>query len=149
MTKENKELLIRDLCSRLPYGVKISVNNKINTLEGIHIPDGVVEFDSCLSCNVEQVKPYLFPLSSMTEEEKVIYGDLCYSVIHSLAWDTQAALNELVDWLNEHHFDYRGLIEKDLPWKHQKKCITKIYKKMSYKNIFQLNFLLMKIMLNT
>ena len=56
------------------------------------------------------VKPYLFPMSSMTEEQKIIYGDLCYAIIHSLAWDTQAELNELTDWLNKNHFDYRRLI---------------------------------------
>ena len=66
------------------------------------------------SSTIGKIKPYLFPLSSMTEEQKIIYGDLCYAVIHSLAWDMQAALNELIDWLNKNHFDYRGLIEKGL-----------------------------------
>jgi hypothetical protein len=66
------------------------------------------------SSTISKIKPYLFPLSSMTEEQKIIYGDLCYAVIHSLAWDMQAALNELIDWLNKNHFDYRGLIEKGL-----------------------------------
>ena len=61
-----------------------------------------------------EYKPYLFPLSSMTEEQKVIYGDLCYSIIQSLAKNMQSELNELINWLNAHHFDYRGLIEKGL-----------------------------------
>jgi hypothetical protein len=50
----------------------------------------------------------------MTEEQKVIYGDLCYAVIHSLAWDMQAKLNELVDWCNKNHLDWRGLIPMGL-----------------------------------
>ena len=53
-------------------------------------------------------------MSSMTEEQKVIYGDLCYSIIQSLAKNIQSELNELINWLNAHHFDYRGLIEKGL-----------------------------------
>lgn len=129
MTQENKELLLRDLCCRLPYGVALeqtykvtviatnteevltrtiylySINSLDNmTVSGIH-NDGDMEI-----CFFEEIKPYLFPLSSMTEEQKIIYGDLCYAVIRSLAWDMQAALNELVDWLNKNHFDYRGLI---------------------------------------
>ena len=50
----------------------------------------------------------------MTEEQKVIYGDLCYSVIQSLANNMQSELNELINWLNAHHFDYRNLINKNL-----------------------------------
>lgn len=74
MTQEQKDLLIRDLSTRLPYRVKISVDNNINILEGIHIPDGVAEFNSCLSCDVEEVKPYLFPLSSMNSAQKLEYN---------------------------------------------------------------------------
>ena len=114
MTQEQKELLLKDLCARLPYGVKISVDDKVETVQGINILDTVVEYDSWLSSDIEEVKPLLFPLSSMTEEQKIIYGDLCYAIIHSLAWDTQAALNELVDWLNENHFDYNNLIPMGL-----------------------------------
>ena len=108
MTQENKELLLKDLCARLPYGVVVKDRN------GVHIlTSGNTEFIDLFNgkCNI---KPYLFPLSSMTEEQKIIYGDLCYAIIHSLAWDTQAALNELVDWLNENHFDYNNLIPMGL-----------------------------------
>lgn len=114
MTKEDKDLLLKDLCGRLPYGVKISVDDKVETVQGINILDTVVEYDSWLSSDIEEVKPYLFPLESMTEEQKIIYGDLCYAIIHSLAWDMQAALNELVDWLNKNHFDYNNLIPMGL-----------------------------------
>ena len=114
MTQEQKDLLLKDLCTRLPYGVKIQVDDRVEILEGISILDNVAEYGSFLSSGIEEIKPYLFPLSSMTDEQKVIYGDLCQDIIHSLAWDMQAALNELVDWLNAHHFDYRGLIPMGL-----------------------------------
>ena len=117
MKQEQKELLLKDLCARLPYGVKvqttyISPQTKERTDIGTDVLS-TVEI-SMLIEGYEEHKPYLFPLSSMTEEQKIIYGDLCYAIIHSLAWDMQAALNELVDWLNENHFDYNNLIPLSL-----------------------------------
>ena len=122
MIQEDKDLLLQDLCGRLPYGVKCKVWYNDKTLKikctGIDFYTNTVNLDIPGDDNakvyVDNIKPYLFPLSSMTEEQKIIYGDLCYAVIHSLAWDMQAALNELIDWLNKNHFDYRGLIEKGL-----------------------------------
>ena len=119
MTQEDKELLLQDLCGRLPYKVKVTTTNtavKFGVISGISIENkiSVRTKHADIVFNCTEVKPYLFPLSSMTEEQKVIYGDLCYAVIHSLAWDMQAALNELVDWLNKNYFDFRGLIPKDL-----------------------------------
>ena len=117
MTQEQKDLLIKDLCARLPYGVKVQTTY-INprTKERTDIGTDVlstVEI-SMLIDGYEEHKPYLFPLSSMTEEQKIIYGDLCYAIIHSLAWDMQVALNELNDWLNKNHFDHNNLIPMDL-----------------------------------
>lgn len=114
MKQEEKELLLRDLCARLPYGVKGYVNGSIQTLQGVNVLDSIVEYDIYCNTDIEEFTLYLFPLSRMTKEQKVIYGDLCYAVMHSLVWDTQVSLNELVDWLNKNHFDYRGLIEKGL-----------------------------------
>lgn len=123
MTQENKELLLRDLCARLPYGVKcayfdIKGEIKVGELftvwcneKRVFIDKLSIDYDGC---DCIGVIPYLFPLSSMTEEQKVIYGDLCYSVIQSLANNIQSELNELINWLNANHFDYRGLIEKGL-----------------------------------
>ena len=122
MTQENKELLLKDLCARLPYGIKASyygMEEECETwdeIEGITLDEdfgGYVDIGQ-YSLPIERIKPYLFPMSSMTEEQKVIYGDLCYSIIQSLAKNTQSELNELINWLNAHHFDYRGLIEKRL-----------------------------------
>ena len=131
MTQEDKEILIQDLCGRLPYGVKAYIKKwskldrkyyeGVYTVESIDTSLNTIIADSERSC-VEvivgyddyEIKPYLLPMSSMTEEQKVIYGDLCYSIIQSLAKNMQSELNELINWLNAHHFDYRGLIEKGL-----------------------------------
>lgn len=112
MTEEQKALLLKDLCARLPYKTLISINGERYRME--EICNALIGIDTYKitvdGCSIDSVKPYLFPLSSMTEEQKIIYGDLCYAIIHSLAWDMQAALNELVDWLNENYFDYNNLI---------------------------------------
>lgn len=109
MTQEDKGLLLKDLCARLPYGVIIQVKDW--AVLDVELKIGHI---NRLQINDVELKPYLFPMSSMTEEQKVIYGDLCYSIIQSLAKNMQSELNELINWLNAHHFDYRGLIEKGL-----------------------------------
>ena len=117
MTQEEKELLLKDLCCRLPYGVKVQttyINPQTKERKDIGTDVLSTVEISMLIDGYEEHKPYLFPLTSMSEEQLVIYGDLCYAIIHSLAWDTQAALNELVDWLNENHFDYNNLIPMGL-----------------------------------
>ena len=117
MTQEQKDLLLKDLCGRLPYKVKAQIPNVYggytSAIESIDNDGYVVDFEG-IHIEIEFIKPYLFPLSSMSDEQKVFFGDLCYAIIHSLAWDMQAALNELVDWLNENHFDYNNLIPMDL-----------------------------------
>lgn len=125
MTQEHKELLLRDLCARLPYGVK--VNNEIQgdfVIYGVcgnyifaRTTTGHVDFQ------IEKIKPYLFPISSMTEEqekESFFEPSLLNAFINgyiSLFEDEELNiddLNRLYDWLNKNHFDYRGLIEKGL-----------------------------------
>ena len=59
--------------------------------------------------DVDEVKPYLRPMSSMTEEEKEEYKKLQHCLN-----DTMLTISLLNNWLNEHHFDYRGLIKKGL-----------------------------------
>ena len=117
MKQEQKELLLKDLCGRLPYGVKVQttyINPQTKERKDIGTDVLSTVEISMLIDGYEEHKPYLFPLTSMSEEQLVIYGDLCYAIIHSLAWDTQAALNELVDWLNDNHFDYNNLIPMGL-----------------------------------
>lgn len=109
MTQEQKNLLLKDLCARLPYVVKISVNDKVETLQGINILDTVVEYDSCLSSDIEEVKPYLFPLSSMSEEQEKEFNNLnCWEL------GCFPHTEEALDYLIANNFDYRGLIPMEL-----------------------------------
>lgn len=112
MKEQDKQLLLKDLCARLPYGVIIRngyVEFKLHKISDERIND--LE-------KIEDCKPYLRPMSSMTEEELKEFR-ACHCV-YDLHPDFQPMMcniaNELnmFNWLNEHHFDYRGLIEKSL-----------------------------------
>ena len=116
MTQVDKNLLIKDLCGRLPYKVKIE------TL------DGPQEFDikwlSINMCNIASpYLPYLYPLSSMTEEqydemEKLVSEDYLENIQvtkemrEKVEFITHWPLYspKVIDWFNKNHFDYRGLI---------------------------------------
>lgn len=117
MTQEEKSLLLKDLCARLPYGVKVSI-----------LGGGAMELQACINSSIgwyfdikdaptdfalNEIKPYLRPMSSMTEEEKEEYCNLQDKFLCSSQYPVTDAY-ELFDWLNAHHFDYRGLIEKGL-----------------------------------
>ena len=112
MTQEDKELLLKDICGRLPYGVKCEIIR--------WSPDGEMvffrrnnsalkltldNFNYIMSDDCYEVKPYLFPMSSMTDEQKDFYWN--HGIDFGDAWTE-------VDWLNKYHIDYRGLIEKGL-----------------------------------
>ena len=111
MTQEEnlKQLLFKDLCARLPYGVICSSvfgNSKVTSID---TEDNTIYlFD--YSEWAYNVKPYLRPMSSMTEEEKFEYG----FITERWMYDATYSISDSVDWLNAHHFDYRGLIEKGL-----------------------------------
>ena len=115
MTLEDKELLFKDLCARLPYNVICQVefkengkyNSKVMILSGIFTDDAYFTTKGG-SIYSNEYKPYLFPLSSMTEEEKLMYEGLM------IGTDSISYMLDVIDWLNSHHFDYRGLIEKEL-----------------------------------
>ena len=107
MTQEEKHLLLVDLCARLPYEVKVEIDEyNISVLKGI---DGdTISTDRGINYPLRLVKPYLRPMSNMTEEEWEDFNN--YRGVDGVL---MPIANEL-DWLNEHHFDYRGLIEKGL-----------------------------------
>ena len=116
MTQEDKELLFKDLCARLPYGVKMNhIANNDNepiTLIGIAKDMITLEGNGGYSTeNVEEFKPYLFPLSNMTEKQSKIYHELIGGM-----FGTSALINfeALEDFFNKNHIDYRGLIPKGL-----------------------------------
>jgi hypothetical protein len=109
MIQEEKQLLLQDLCARLPYGVVVELDEKFGFNKGPHT---LVKELLDLYC-VEGIKPYLRPMSSMTEEEWNDYKSTWKLIEHDLE-DTYEPCIESFDWLNAHHFDYRGLIEKGL-----------------------------------
>ena len=111
MKQEDKDLLLKDLCGRLPYGVIVAEFDEDCRRTSIALP--LVRLENNFSF-YGNLKPYLFPLSSMTEEQRNEYGSL-HSIIFSCFEDGLAeAIAKLQDWLNKNHFDYRGLIEKGL-----------------------------------
>ena len=117
----NKEKLIRDLCARLPYGVKVLYDNKVFSIDYVSSIHEEIKLDTRdnYTINVSDVKPYLFPLSSMTEEQKKEYRKVCEldtEILskHPMDETPFPALYNSQDWLNKNHFDFRGLIEKSL-----------------------------------
>lgn len=110
MKQEDKELLLKDLCSRLPYGVVVELNEKFGFNKGAHALVKELLDSYC----VEGIKPYLRPMDSMSPEERKEYNEyLFHGASIGLMSNTETAY-ELLDWLNTRHFDYRGLIEKGL-----------------------------------
>ena len=108
------------------YGVKYS--DALNTEEQIFTLGTIVEYGLVMdtygfSLEIEDVKPYLFPLSSMTDEQ-IMQSPTSVHVcdLENLRYDSVwtelnsrfTDLIDLIDWLNKNHFDYRGLIEKGL-----------------------------------
>lgn len=113
MTQEEKDLLLKDLCARLPYKVKVCDDMKriyTLTLGTSYLID--LFYDNGDYVDVP-ITPYLRPMSSMTEEEYNEVGDLLKAEDPNLKLDEVMATIE-IDWLNAHHFDYRGLIDKGL-----------------------------------
>ena len=113
MPQEYKELLLTDLCARLPYGVKFlreswnyEWDQELSVIEVLEDIDKDGYINRTKVYNVEDIKPYLFPLSSMTEEQEKEWLYTLSSDYH-ITYDT-------VDWLNKNYFDYRGLIPMGL-----------------------------------
>ena len=128
MTQEEKLLLTKVLCAMSPYGVKIKVRgNDIRTVRAVDVVEGIVHFvesDSISPFGVhiehpmnfcQVVKPYLRPMSEMTDEER----NELYELTHAGSEDWTFSHNAyvVIDWLNSKHFDYCGLIPKGLALK--------------------------------
>ena len=138
MTQEQKDILLKDLCARLPYGVKVKfIVNEVSAIEEkfVYNVDGeysyITDGKSYLTLDIikalfnnhlDEIKPYLFPMSSMTVEQRKEYESLCiketsecgdltgFFYTEDYYYDTA----ESIDYLNKNNFDYRGLIEKGL-----------------------------------
>ena len=134
MTQNEKDLLVKDLCARLDTNLVCSINRTDD--EGVGYRDEILhgyckgdiwyEFYFREDCSigidsVSKIKPYLFPLSSMTEEQKndcpisetnlnIINSNIGYGIIE-MPWRLSYLFT---DWCNKNHFDYRGLIPMGL-----------------------------------
>ena len=148
MTPEQKDLLLKDLCARLPYGVKIALKNNgayhheniakkgdvtIEILKGFNGNYFSIRHTNPLDwdwydddIDIEDIKPYLFPLSSMTEEQynemQTISGKDCMEHMEiEKEWRNNSPFTHLplyqhrvIEFFHKYHFDYRGLIPKGL-----------------------------------
>jgi hypothetical protein len=129
MTQEDKELLLKDLSTRLPYGVKCKAYDCINypyNGDGFIIAIGQNYIETTYSSEegifpVGRVLPYLRPMSSMTKEEKKELQEIAVAlsynkddIIIGAQINSFRQLDSVLDFFNSHHFDYRGLIEKGL-----------------------------------
>ena len=125
MIQEEKQILLRDLCARLPYGVRArfcdGVKEEIDDVWDIDMFSGAINADYI----IDDIKPYLRSMLSMTDDERKelskilnyeFYIDDDFALVaeddrHRIRLDL---LENCIDWLNEHMFDYRELIEKGL-----------------------------------
>ena len=143
MTQEDKDLLLKDLCARVYYRVKFNHEDKHTLCKILYIIPiydyfNVIYYDNAINepkkTSIDNVKPYLFPLSSMTEEQSMeLFKLFGISLVDSIGadyikinectgitffldkgFDVETHLDKLIDWLNKNHFDYRGLIERGL-----------------------------------
>ena len=137
MNEQDRELLFIDLCGRVPYEVRMFEIESINdiqsnlTLQSITNKESVIcitPSGGVIGSSIDAFKPYLFPLSSMTEEQKIecFKGTDIELDEHNEIWSTFPISNsdivltnldnwlKVINWLNENHFDYRGLIPMGL-----------------------------------
>ena len=142
MDKQDKQVLLRYyLCEMLPYGVKCCVDDHLKGKLTV-IPHSMLDMDG-FECHTEEweyeqfyspdeLKPYLRPMERMTEEEKEeLKSEFCVEireedngrhtetygyciVYHKFKGESWYIPFEAIDWLNAHHFDYRGLIDMGL-----------------------------------
>ena len=146
MKQEDKILLVKDLCSRLPYGFRVchmasEFSGVLHDISVLHMYEGNSDSDKYDSIvdyvadidffgdgypyEVEEFKPYLFPLSSISSEQLKevseilgkdveIFDNYLNIVEHTRTTFSYLELDALFDWFNKNHFDYRNLIEKGL-----------------------------------
>ena len=121
MVQEDKELLLKDLCARLPYDTVCQVEFKSDgkyesknmILSGIFKDEAYFTIENG-SVYSNDYKPYLFPLSSMTEEQKEEYVSLQQKVIYNSQGLVNLDVMEYVDWCYKHHIDINELIPMSL-----------------------------------
>ena len=118
MTPKDKELLLKDLCARLPYHTRVKVWLKDGTTEegalDLEHNYGDVLRDAFYYNKIVEIKSYLFPLSSMTEEQKEEYCSLQQKVIYNSNGPVNSDVMEYVNWCYKNHIDINNLIPMGL-----------------------------------
>jgi len=126
MKQKDKQLLLQDLCSRLPYGVKININSCIEEQNQMQLFDVNLEIETIGVKNekwafraipivddedkTKVIKPYLRSMSKLTDKEVYEW----HKITSGQRWITFTHAKSCFNWLNKHHVDYRGLIKKGL-----------------------------------
>lgn len=114
MTQEDKEILFKDLCARLPYHIRVKIWLKDGTTE-----EGVLDLehnygdvlrDAFYYNKIVKIKPYLFPLSSMTEEEKEEYCQLQQRIIYNSKGVVNEDVTKYINYCYKKHLDINNLI---------------------------------------
>ena len=128
MTQEDKELLLKDISARLPYGVKAYVKNWSNfktyedvyvvkstfpSLNEVHVQSETGSLDVIIGYYDYEFKPYLFPMSYIDDNEK-LFAEYITTLTYDSNTHSAAPTIKTFDFYNKHHIDYRGLIEKGL-----------------------------------
>lgn len=122
MNNEEKQLVLQDICARLLYGLRVRIYNhwtdsfEDETLSIDNIGEILQHFP------IEDIKPYLRSMSSMTTEEEyeyhqyknIDYLEICNQEHHEIIKTTVLVFSNAIDWLIKHHFDFRGLIPMGL-----------------------------------
>ena len=121
MTQEQKDLLLKDICARLPYKVKASFYDKEEECEtwdeigGIIVDTPYPTVDiGPYALYIEEIKLYLFPLSSLTEEQKEEYCQLQQKIIYNSKGVVNEDITEYIKWCYKKHLDINCLIPKGL-----------------------------------
>lgn len=132
MKQDDKELLLQDLCARLPYGVKMNhiADTENNPITLVGVAKTMITLESSAgyeTSNIEDYIPYLFPLSSMTEEQKIkcfegtdIELDENSEIWSKISSDTYTTITNMnnwlkvINWLLKNHFDIYGIVPKGL-----------------------------------
>ena len=128
MTQENKDLLLKDLCARLPYDVKVLYDNKVYNIDYVSGTYEEIKLNDIFNytLNISVVKPYLFPLSSMTSEQlfevQEILGKNEIKIEDGFLRIVDSDRNTisyleilaLLEWFYKNHFDINGLIPMGL-----------------------------------
>lgn len=126
MTQGDKDLLFKDLCGRLPYGVKVEIYNHWRD----DYEDETLTLDNYAKLintfSIGDIKPYLFPMSSMTEEQEEELKNIYYNIFNGMFQYTERIFDgipfskmkyfpyQIEEFFNRNNFDYRGLIPKGL-----------------------------------